>query len=102
MFRDEWDKGSQGSNHCEENSEQRVQRGLCVFMAQSRSSLETASVEANVPVGQVVDALQQLGHHGVESVALGTLASHMISCRCSTKLTFHLLFNKLEQCLAVC
>lgn len=43
--------------------------------------LEPLAVEAHVDVGQVVNELHQVGHHGVEPA--GRRARRLLTCRCS-------------------
>lgn len=83
MLGDERRERGQSSDQREEGLAEGVQGLLRVLQFETSCALEPLAVEADVPVGQVIDDTEEAGHDGVEAV----------SC--------HLLVNEAQHALAV-
>jgi hypothetical protein len=66
---EEGGEGRQGADHGEEHLEEGGQPCGGVGRAEPGEALEPLAVEADVPVGQVIDGLEEPGYDGVESVS---------------------------------
>lgn len=65
MLRDERCERSHRAYNGEEDLEERVERCGRIFHAQASCAFQSFAVEANVPVRQVIDDLQQSRDNGV-------------------------------------
>ena len=110
VLRGERRERRQGEGQCVESLEQGVERGDGILS--TALSLESVSVESNVPVGEFGNEVEESGHHGVESVGcerqggrdtiLVGVDGGSTNDIAPPRLTLHLLLDVLDQRLTPC